>query len=94
MIIYLNQKLQRVLTFFKVSHWWQIHVRRLALTIKNCSAKCIIVLLSKQDDEEVNAFFNKLADSECDMTVEKYVNLDVEPCSSLPGINSDVVDWG
>ena len=63
-------------------------------TIKNCSAKCIIVLLSKQDDEEFNAFFNKLADSECDMTVGKYVNLDVEACSSLPGISSDVADWG
>ena len=63
-------------------------------TIKNCSAKCIIVLLSKQDDEEFNAFFNKLAYSECDMTVGKYVNLDVQACSSLPGISSDVADQG
>ena len=32
-------------------------------------------------------------DSEWDMTAEEYANFDVETCSSLPPINSDMVDW-
>ena len=43
-------------------------------------------------DEEFNALFNKLADSECDMAAEEYVDFHVETCSSLPAINSDMVD--
>ena len=27
------------------------------------------------------------------MTAEEYVDFDVKTCSSLPGINSDMVDW-
>ena len=45
------------------------------------------------DDEKFNALFNELVDSECDMTAEEYVDLDVETCSFLPAINSDMVDW-
>ena len=40
-------------------------------------------------DEEFNMLFNELADSECDMTVE-YIDFDVEICSSLPTINSNM----
>ena len=35
-------------------------------------------------DEEFNALFNDLANSECDMKAEEYVDFDVETCSSLP----------
>ena len=45
------------------------------------------------DDEKFNAHFNELVDSECDMIAEEYVDLDVETCSFLPAINSDMVDW-
>ena len=65
--------------------------------IKNCFAKCITEQTNEDEDdivdEEFNALFNELADSEYDMIVEEYVNFDAEPCSSLPAINSDMVDW-
>ena len=32
-------------------------------------------------------------DTECDMTAEEYADIDVETCSSLPPISSDMVDW-
>ena len=41
-------------------------------------------------DEELNSLSN---DSECDMTAEEYVDFDVETSSSLPAINSDMVNW-
>ena len=44
-------------------------------------------------DEELNALFKELADSECDRTAEEYVDFYVETCSSLLAINSDMVDW-
>ena len=44
-------------------------------------------------DEEFNPLFNKLTDSECDMTTEKHVDTHVQTCSSLPAINSDTADW-
>ena len=44
-------------------------------------------------DEEFNALFNELTDSKGDMTAEEYVDFDVEKCSSLPAISSDMVDW-
>ena len=67
-------------------------------TVENCFAKCGITEQTSEDeddvvDEEFNAFFNKLADLECDMTVVEYVDFDVETCSFLPAINSDMVDW-
>ena len=31
--------------------------------------------------------------TECDMTAEEYVDFDVETCSSLLPINSNMVDW-
>ena len=43
-------------------------------------------------DEQFDALFNELADSECDMTAEEYVNFEVETCSYLAAINSDMVD--
>ena len=43
-------------------------------------------------DEEFNALFNELTDSECDMAGEDYDNFDVEKCSSMPAISSDMVD--
>ena len=39
-----------------------------------------------------NALFNELADSECDMALQDYVDFDVKTCSSLPVINSNMVD--
>ena len=44
-------------------------------------------------DEQFDALFNELADSECDMTPEEYVDFDVETCSYLAAITSDMVDW-
>ena len=57
-------------------------------TIKNYFAKCGITELTSEDeddivDKEFNAFFNELADSECDMTAEEYVSFNVETWSSL-----------
>ena len=63
--------------------------RSLALkTIKNVFAKCVSTNQTREDeddivDEELNTCFNKLLNSECEMTVEEYVNFDVETCSSL-----------
>ena len=67
-------------------------------TIKNCFVLCGITEQTSEDeddtvDEEFNALFNELVDSECDMTAEEYVDFDVETYSSLPAINSDMVDW-
>ena len=67
-------------------------------TIKNCFAKCGFTEQTIEDeddivDEEFNASFNKLADSECDMTGEEYVDFNIKTCSSLPTINSVIVDW-
>ena len=66
---------------------------------KNCFAKCGITDQIGQDeddlvDEEFNSLFNELVNPECDMTVEKYADFDVETCSCFPPINSDMVDWG
>ena len=59
--------------------------------INNCFAKCGITEKTSEDedeivDEEFNALFNELADSECDMTAEDYVSFGVETCRSLPTI--------
>ena len=56
-------------------------------TIKNCFTKCGITEQTSEDeddivDEEFNVLFNELADSECDMTAEQYVDFDVVTCSS------------
>ena len=66
--------------------------------IKNFLAKCGITDQIGQDeddlvDEEFNSLFNEPVDPECDMTAEEYTDFDVETCSSLPPINSDMVDW-
>ena len=89
MIIYLLQKLQKTLTFFKLSHGWQMLERSLALKMtKNVFAKYVITNQTREDeddivDEELNACFNELVNSECDMTLEEYVKFDAETCSSL-----------
>ena len=72
--------------------WKEVSVEK----IKNCFAKCDITEQTSEDeddivDKEFNALFNELADSECYMKGEEYANL--ETCSSLPAINSDMVDW-
>ena len=69
-----------------------------AETIKNCFAKCGITDQIGQDEEELvdqefSSLFNELVDPECDVTVEEYADFDVETCSFLPPINSDMVDW-
>ena len=75
--------------------WREVSVE----TIKNCFAKCGITghtTESEDDavDEEFDALFNELnKDSECDMNAEEYVDFDVETSSSLPAINSDMIDW-
>ena len=60
-------------------------------------AKCGITEKTSEDEddivnEEFNVLFNELADSACGMTAEEYVDFNVETCSSLPAINSDMVD--
>ena len=74
--------------------WKEVSVE----TIKNCFAKCGITDQIGQDendlvDEEFNSLFNEHVDPECDMIAEEYADFDVETCSSLPPINSDMVDW-
>ena len=74
--------------------WKEVSVE----TIKNSFAKCGITDQIGQDeddlvDEEFNSVFNELVVPECDMTEEEYADFDVETCSSLPPINSDMVDW-
>ena len=74
--------------------WNEVSVK----TIKICFATCGITEQSSEDKddivgEEFNALFNELVDSECDITAEEYVDFDLETCSSLPAINSDMVDW-
>ena len=69
-----------------------------AETIKNCFAKCGITDQIGQNeddlvDEEFNSLFNELVDPEYDVTAEEYANFNVETCSSLPPINSDILDW-
>ena len=73
--------------------WKEVSVE----TIKNCFTNCGITGQTSEDEDEIvgekfNTLFNKLADSECDMT-EEDINFDVETCSSLPAINSDMVDY-
>ena len=43
--------------------------------------------------EEFNALFNKIADSECHIWAEEYVDFDIETCSSLLVINSNKINW-
>ena len=74
--------------------WKEVSVE----TIKHCFAKCGITDQNGQDkddlvEEEFNSLFNELLDPECDMTAEEYTDFDVETCSSLPPISSDMVDW-
>ena len=74
--------------------WKEVSVE----TIKNCFAKCGITEETSADedivvDEEFIALPSELPDSECNMTAEEYVDFDVETCSCLPAINSDMVDW-
>ena len=74
--------------------WKEVSVE----TIKNSFAKYGITDQIGQDeddlvDEEFNSVFNELVVPECDMTAEEYADFDVESCSSLPPINSDIVDW-
>ena len=74
--------------------WKEVNIER----IKKCFAKCGITEQKSEDeddivDDEFNVLFNKLTDSKCDMTVEEYIDFDVETCSSLSTINSDIVDW-
>ena len=98
-MIYLPKKLQKALTFFKLSKWIADAWKEASVeTIKNCSEECSIIEETSEDeddivDEEFNALFNELADSKCDMKAEEYVDSDVETCSSLSAINSNMVDW-
>ena len=43
-------------------------------------------------DEEFNALFKELADSDCETTAEEYIDFDVKACRSVPAINPDTVD--
>ena len=68
-----------------------------AETIKNCFAKCGFTQETSEteDDvvnEEFNAIFKELPDSNCETTAEEYIDFDIETCSSVPAINSDTVD--
>ena len=97
MMIYLPQKLQKILTFFKLSEDGDAQKDFNVEIIKNCFAKCGITEENSEDeddmvDEEFNALFNKLVDSECDMTAKEYIDFDGKTCSSLPAINQDMVD--
>ena len=74
--------------------WKEVSVE----TIKSSIAKCGITKQTSENeddimDEEFNVLFNELTDSECDMTVEEYVDFDVETCRSFFAINSDIVHW-
>ena len=74
--------------------WKEVRVK----TIKNCFAKCGITEQTSEDEddivnEEFNAPFNELVDSECDITAEEYVDFNVERYSSLLAMNSDTVEW-
>ena len=65
--------------------------------IKNYFAKCGITEQSSEDEddilnEEFNALFNEIANSECDMTVKEHVNFDVKTCSSLLVFNAYMVN--
>ena len=66
-------------------------------TIKNCFAKCGFTQETSEteDDvinEEFNAIFKELPDSNCETTAEEHIDFDIETCSSVPAINSDTVD--
>ena len=70
----------------------------IAETIKNCFTKCGFTDETREieddiDDEVFNALFKELADSDSETTAEKYIDSDVEACSSVPAISSDTVDW-
>ena len=43
-------------------------------------------------NEEFNALFKELADSDCETTAEEYIDFDVKTCTSKPAINLDTVD--
>ena len=67
-------------------------------TIKNCFLKCGFTEQTIEDeddivDEEFNALFSEVADSECDMIAAEHVIFNVETCNSFSAINSDMVDW-
>ena len=69
----------------------------IAETIKNCFTKCGFTDETREieddiDDEVFNALFKELADSDSETTAEKYIDFDVEACSSVPAISSDTVD--
>ena len=69
-----------------------------AETIKNCFANCGFTEETSEieddiADEEFNALFKELADSDCETTAEEYIDFDVGTCSLAPAINSDAVDW-
>ena len=68
-----------------------------AETINNCFARFDFTEDTSEikDDivnEEFNALFKELADSDCKTTAEKYIDFDVKTCTSKPAINSDTVD--
>ena len=70
-----------------------------AETIKNCFANCGFTEETSEieddiTDEGFNALFKELADSDCETTVEEYIDFDVGTCSLVPPINSDAVFWG
>ena len=93
-MIYLPQKLQKALTFFKLPQGWQMLERRLTLKRSRTAMQNVEMCYTSEDEDDIadevfNALFNELTDSECDMTAEEYVDFDVETCSSLPAINSD-----
>ena len=69
-----------------------------AETIKNCFAKSGFTEETNEIeddivDEEFNALFKELTDSDCETAAEEYIDFDVKTCSSVPAINSDTVDW-
>lgn len=67
-------------------------------TIKNCFAKCgftkeISEIEDDVVDEEFNALFEELTDSNSGITAEEYIDFDIETSTSAPAIISDTVDW-
>ena len=69
-----------------------------AETIKNCFSKCGFTEETNEIeddivDEEFNALFKELADSDCETIAEEYIDFAVKTGSSVPAINSDTVDW-
>ena len=92
-MIYSPRKLQ-IRYVLQAIGWVTDAWREVSVETKNCFAKCGITGHTTEDDavdEEFDALFNELKDSECDKS--KYVDFDVETSSSLPAINSDMIDW-